>query len=103
ADYHKLLSEVGPQDADLTLAPEVEKDISPVLGNIRHVTQTLANVDHLDQEYHKYAATTEAPLSTAAWIAQEMRKRLAGLTTSATPSAKRVRLSAHQEAARRGG
>ena len=80
ADYHKLLSEVGPQDADADLVPEVEKDISPVLGHIRHVTQTLANAGHLDQEYHKYLSTTEAPLSAAAWIAQEMCKHLAGLT-----------------------
>ena len=59
---------------------EEEKDLASVLGNIRQVTQTLADVDHLDKEYIKYAASTESPQSAAAWIAQEMRTRLGGLT-----------------------
>ena len=80
ADYNKLLSEVGTQDVDEDLCPAVEKDISPVLGSIRHVTQTLADFDHLDKEYLKYAAVTENPLTAAAWIAQEMRKHLTGLS-----------------------
>ena len=65
---------------DEDLCPAVEKDISPILGNIRHVTQTLANIDHLDKEYTKYSAVTENPLSAAAWIAQEMHKHLTGLS-----------------------
>ena len=75
-----LLSEVGPQDVDADLVPVEEKDLSPVLSSIRHVTQTLADTDHLDKEYIKYLAVTEDPLSAAAWIAQEMRKHLVGLT-----------------------
>ena len=75
-----MLTEVGPRDDDEDLIPVVEKDMSPVLGSIRHVTQTLAGVDHLDKEYIQYAASTEAPLTVAAWIAQEMRKHLVGLT-----------------------
>ena len=80
ADYNLLLSEVGPQDVDADLVPVEEKDLSPVLSSIRHVTQTLADTDHLDKEYIKYLAVTEDPLSAAAWIAQEMRKHLDGLT-----------------------
>ena len=80
ADYNKLFSEVGPQDVDEDLTPMVEKDLSPVIGSIRHVTQTLADIDHLDKEYLKYAAVTEKPLTAAAWIAQEMRKHLTGLS-----------------------
>ena len=64
----------------MDLCPAVEKDMSPILGSIRHVTQTLANIDHLDKEYLKYAAVTEKPLTAAAWIAQEMHKHLTGLS-----------------------
>ena len=80
ADYHKLLAEVGPQYADEDLSPAVDKDLSPVLGSIRHVTQTLADIDHLNKVYDRYASATEDPLTAAAWIAQEMRQHLTGLT-----------------------
>ena len=40
----------------------------------------MANVDHLDQEYIKDAASTEILLSAAAWTAQELRKHLDVLT-----------------------
>ena len=75
-----MISEVGPQYLGADLVPVEEKDLSPVLSSIRHVTQTLADTDHLDKEYIKYLAVTKDPLSAAAWIAQEMRKRLDGLT-----------------------
>ena len=71
---------MGPQDVDEDLCPAVEKGISPILGSIRHVTQTLANIDHLDKEYLKYAAFTDNPLTAAAWIAHEMHKHLTGLS-----------------------
>ena len=65
----------GPHDVDVDLTPEVMKDISPVLGNIRHVTQTVANVGHLEQEYRKYAAATGAPFR----LRHGSRKRFASI------------------------
>jgi len=82
-EYHQLLVEAGDLE-DMDLSPtgpaDMEKDISPVLGSIRHLAQALGNTDHLDTEYAKYAAGQEQPVSPAAWIAQAMRQHLGSIT-----------------------
>jgi hypothetical protein len=82
-EYHQLLVDAGDQE-DMDLSPpgpsDMEKDISPVLGSIRHLAQALGNADHLDTEYAKYAAGQEQPVSPAAWIAQAMRQHLGSIT-----------------------
>jgi hypothetical protein len=82
-EYHQLLVDAGDQE-DMDLSPpgpsDMEKDISPVLGSIRHLAQALGNTDHLDTEYAKYAAGQEQPVSPAAWIAQAMRQHLGSIT-----------------------
>ena len=67
------------KDVDLAGGGE-EKDLSPVLSNIRHITQTLSNTEQLDQACVQYAAGKDATLTAAAWIASEMRKHLTGLS-----------------------
>ena len=83
ADLDELIALAQHRDAHEDLCPAGEKDgkdLSPLLGNIRHVTQALADAALLDKEYSKYAETTASPLPAAAWIAQEMRKQLTQIT-----------------------
>ena len=56
-----------------------DRDLASVLGDVRHITETLGKVDRLDREYQLYAAAQAKPVSAAAWIAQELRSHLAGL------------------------
>ena len=82
-EYHKLLVDVGDQE-DMDLSPpgpgDTERDLSPVLGSIRHLAQALGNAEPLDSEYAKYAAGLENPVPAAAWIAQAMRQHLGSIT-----------------------
>ena len=59
----------------------MKRDLSPVLGSIRHVAQTLGNAEHLDRENSTYAASHENPKPAAAWIADDMRKHLGSLAS----------------------
>ena len=83
ADLDALIALAQHRDAPEDFCPAGEKegkDLSPLLGSIRHVTQALADGALLDKEYSKYAETTSAPLPAAAWIANEMRKQLTMIT-----------------------
>jgi hypothetical protein len=79
ANLCRLAASVGPAASDGELAHGGDRDLASVLGDVRHITETLGKVDRLDHEYKLYAASQAKPLSAAAWIAQELRSHLAGL------------------------